>query len=192
MPSAPNDKSTLPPPVAPDSVEDIDDSTMESNSSDTSKDQKILPDGMKLGLAFSSKEKAVEAVLEWCDATCTPFTKKIDPGTVDFGGDKCGRIQFICSHAIKRPYRGCDHRPLQRVNYTGCTSRVNVCQQRDSGFWKVTTVKLGFLESNHCKNNQNLKINNILAKISCRRKISVYRMGAWVFCRLQIWPKIDL
>ena len=49
MPSAPNDKSTLPPPVAPDSVEDIDDSTMESNSSDTSKDQKILPDGMKLG-----------------------------------------------------------------------------------------------------------------------------------------------
>ena len=80
--------------------------------------------------------------MDWCDLTYTPFTKKVDPGTVDFGGDRCGHIHFICSHAVKRPYRGAAHRPLQRVNYTGCTSRVNICQQRDSGDWKITTTKL--------------------------------------------------
>ena len=60
MPSALNDETYISPPLSTDPVETL------TTDPDPVEDQSIPPHGMKIGLQFPTKEKSIEAVLDWC------------------------------------------------------------------------------------------------------------------------------
>lgn len=104
-------------------------------------EEKILPDGIKIGLNFKSKDSTIELISDWCKETFHPLRKKVFVGSLDSGGSQPGRIQFICPHSIQQKSKAVGHRPSQRVLFTGCSSKINICQQK-TGDWKITTVNL--------------------------------------------------
>ena len=41
---------------------------------------KILPDGIKIGLNFKSKDSTIELISDWCKETFQPLRKKVFVG----------------------------------------------------------------------------------------------------------------
>ena len=55
-------------------------------------EEKILPDGIKIGLNFKSKDSTNELISDWCKETFHTLRKKGFVGSLDSGGSQSGRI----------------------------------------------------------------------------------------------------